>query len=865
MKTVRLDNGEFCFGHGRGRLLTAVCCVALVSAAILLPSMATAAAVASCFQEEQTPPPADDPAGEGNASEGKQEDAPQEQPPAEQGPVTDDQKKAFTSEEQAAKVAKESLIERQPFDRLHFDDPDFPVIEVNPLELENYSKNQPVDPKQMEGRCVFTMPEYPDRVFAAQWTAILKVERYSQLVLDEARRAMERGDFNVAFQALLFLSKQTDMMGSAEFKQMMDRCLYLDGVAQLANKAWPEALAAFEELYKRNPRFTGGDKPVFQYILDAYQSFLQKEFEKDNFAAVRNILKSLAIAYGNQVGNEMKKWENLIRERANEGLRDVRAALDANDGFVAQQKARALVNTVPEMPESVAAYNTVIEQFPYILVGASSASPNIDPFSLENWAARRRGRLLVRTLMEFMGPSDEGGKYLFPNGRFQQIDELGKRYRFSLNPETPPGVPPLTAYELSNRLLDLADPKSPEYHVPWARMVEGIEIENERSVLIRLRYSHVRPESLMTIRYFSEKDPRSREDWGLYRITGTDGDFTFMEYNDRYPKTRERHPVIVERLFANETDAADALVRGEIDVIDRVHPFDLGRLSRNPDIVVKPYMIPLVHFIVPNPRNEFMKNDSFRRSLLAGINRERLLGDALTAGREIDGFMVTSGPFPPGTSTADQLAYANNPMIKPRQYDWKLALVLAEGVKVQIRQILMRTETRPDVKIPELILAHPDTTVIRAACESIKQQLKASGIPIVLRPLPPGATRPEDGDYDLLYCEIQIQEPLADSWRVFGPNGLVVMSDPTIEAALRRVDSAYSWAQVSRALRRVHQQTSSNVTILPLWQVVEHYAFRKNVSGIGEKLVYLYQNVEKWDAQPVPVPEAITNTSAAAR
>ena len=128
--------------------------------------------------------------------------------------------------------------------------------------------------------------------------------------------------------------------------------------------------------------------------------------------------------------------------------------------------------------------------------------------------------------MEFMGPSDEGGKYLFPNGRFQQIDELGKRYRFSLNPETPPGVPPLTAYELSNRLLDLADPKSPEYHVPWARMVEGIEIENERSVLIRLRYSHVRPESLMTIRYFSEKDPRSREDWGLYRITGTDGDFT---------------------------------------------------------------------------------------------------------------------------------------------------------------------------------------------------------------------------------------------------------------------------------------------------------------------------------------------------
>lgn len=864
MKTDRLDNGEF-FRHGRVRALTGLLATVLLLAGYLPPSALMAAVSSGYVQEEQTPP-AEENAGESQQEEGAQETAPQEEPPAEQAVVDEEEKKAFTTEEKAAKVARESLVERDPFDRLHFDDPDFPVIEINPLELEGYSVNQPIDPKQFkEGRAVFTLPEYPDRIFAAQWSAILKVERYSELVLEEARKAMDAGDFNVAFRALLFLSKQPDMRAKAELNQMMDRCLYLDGTAQLKNQAWPEALAAFEELYKRNPRFTGADKPVFAYILDAYQSFLQKEFDKNNFSAVRNILKGLAIAYGNQAGEEMQRWESRIRQQAESGLREVRAALDANDGFTAQQKARTLVNTVPELPESVAAYNTVIQQYPYVLVGASSSSPNIDPFSLENWAARRQGRLLVRTLMEFMGPSDEGGKYLFPNGRFQQIDELGLRYRFSLNPNPPPGVPPMTAYELSNRLFDLADPSSPEYYVPWARMVVGIEIENERSVTIRLRYPHVRPESIMPVRYFADKDSRSREDWGLYRISGTDGDFTFFDYNDRYPRTRERHPVIVERLFTSESDAADALVRGEIDVIDRVHPFDIARLSRNPDIVVKPYLIPLVHFIVPNPRNDFMRNDSFRRALVAGIDRDRLLADALTAGREIDGFTVISGPFPPGTSTADQLAYANNPMIKPRQYDWRLALVLAEGVKVQIRQILMRTETRPDVKIPELILAHPDTTVIRAACESIRQQLKAAGIPIVLRPLPPGATRPEDDNYDLLYCEIQIQEPLADSWRLFGPNGLVVMSDPTIEAALRRVDSSYSWAQVSRALRRVHQQTSSNVTILPLWQVVEHYAFRKNISGIGEKLVYLYQNVEKWDAQPVPIPESVTNTSAPSR
>jgi len=125
-----------------------------------------------------------------------------------------------------------------------------------------------------------------------------------------------------------------------------------------------------------------------------------------------------------------------------------------------------------------------------------------------------------------------------------------------------------------------------------------------------------------------------------------------------------------------------------------------------------------------------------------------------------------------------------------------------------------------------------------------------------LRPLPPGVTFPDDDDYDLVYVETQMQEPLVDAYRLFGRNGLARVSDPTIEQALRNLDRAYSWAKVSDALHRVHQQSANNLSILPLWQVVDHYAYRKNVFNVGSNIVYLYENLDEWRVDGIrPPPE----------
>lgn len=788
----------------------------------------------------------------------QEEDVPTNPAPEETQPVQQetDPSQPFATEEEAARAVVLSVMDRDPFDRLHFDDTEHPTLDIDPLVVEGYGLNQPIDPSSMKGRAVFTIPDYPDRVFAAPWNAITKVERYSDLVMTEARNAMDTKDFNRAFRTLLFLSNQPEG-GTAELKQMLDRCIFLDGSEQLAQGSYAEALTAFEELYARNPRYQTGSKPVFDLILESYQSFLQKEFEQGNYQSVRNLLQGMRMQYGKPVEAEIARWNGIMNARALEQLGEIRTALDNNDPFAAQVQARKVIFTVPELPQATEAYNSVVKKFPYVFVGVTSTASVSDPLSINNWGARRLGRLLTRTIMEFEGPSDEGGKYRFPNGRFQQIDDLGLRYRFTLSPTLPPGTPELTAYELSNRLMDLADPKSPDYYIPWARMVTGIEIENERSITIRLRYPHVRPESIIPLKYFAPNDSRAADNFGYYKPVKTDGDYSIFEFNDRYLRPDGQLPTIVEKTFANTSEAADALLSGELDIIDRVHPFDIVRLRQDPMIEVKPYLIPLVHVLIPNPRNAFMKSDNFRRSLQVGINRELMLRESLTGGREIDGYEIISGPFPPGSSTADQLAYAYNNEVKPRQYDFRLSMVLAQQFVIEEeRRRTHEGEKKPVVEIPEIVIAHPDTSTISAACKSIAQQLTASRIPVKLRPLPKGVTVPDDDDYDLLYCEIQIQEPLVDAYRLFGHDGLVKISDPTIEQALRQLDSAYSWAEVSRSLRRVHRQTSSNLTVLPLWQIVEHYAYRKNLYGPGDRLIHLYQNVDKWQINGLALPDS---------
>ena len=47
-------------------------------------------------------------------------------------------------------------------------------------------------------------------------------------------------------------------------------------------------------------------------------------------------------------------------------------------------------------------------------------------------------------------------------------------------------------------------------------------------------------------------------------------------------------------------------------------------------------------------------------------------------------------------------------------------------------------------------------------------------------------------------------------------------------------------------LREVHQAAYYDLPVIPLWQTVDSFAYRKTLQGIGARPVTLYQNIADW-------------------
>ena len=44
----------------------------------------------------------------------------------------------------------------------------------------------------------------------------------------------------------------------------------------------------------------------------------------------------------------------------------------------------------------------------------------------------------------------------------------------------------------------------------------------------------------------------------------------------------------------------------------------------------------------------------------------------------------------------------------------------------------------------------------------------------------------------------------------------------------------------------LHRLLHEDVTVLPLWQTLDHFAYRKTLAGVAAQPVRLYQNIEQW-------------------
>jgi len=492
----------------------------------------------------------------------------------------------------------------------------------------------------------------------------------------------------------------------------------------------------------------------------------------------------------------------------------------------------------------------VMNLFPLVMVGVSQQAFSQDPSRIDNWAAKRAGHLTRRSLLQYASRGEEGGKYLSPLGTFE-LSEDGTQFLLDVSRiEGRIEVPQVSGYDISQRLISLADPSSAEFNAPWNRLVKNVRIESINRVWVDLRFPHVLPEAFLRIPIEPLVDGKSPPPDGIYIGPKPANNEVIYDRNPRYVDSgKSKRPKIIELYFADANQAVTALKKGQIDVIDRVFPADLMRLENDPNIVVEPYELPTVHVLIPNPRSPYLENISFRRALTFGINRQMILESVLLANRKVQGCRTISGPFPAGVSDSDAFAYAYNERVLPLSYEHLLAIALTAVAEKELEVEAEKKKEKPPKK-PELLLAYPVGDIPRIASEEIVRHLAAINIKCKAVPLPEGVTTDPDNKYDLLYVELSMWEPLVEARRLFKTDGLIRERTQHIELALSELEAAKNWSQARRWLYELHRLSHYDAVAIPLWQILDHVAYRKGLSGIGENPLTLYHNAANWKISP---------------
>ena len=797
------------------------------------------------------------------------------------------------------------LVDKEPFDRVYLDEfNEFATLDIVPPE------KIPPKPLPERGALVFEWIEDDEFRLELPWRAIIDYKTFNDLLLEEADLLLARKEYARGFRNLLFVY---DHGGDSDPKleASLREILLLDGKRNFDTGNYSLALSIFEDAYVRAPANGGpriGNVAAIDMIMQGYGRLLEKRFNLGDYGGVRSVLDTIENKYGTDIQELKAQWIGQLKAKHDQFATVTREAFNSGDAQTAHQFARKAVFAFPENVESKQMLKQVIEKYPLVYVGVSqTALAGGSPTRINHWGAQRIGRLTQRTVIEFAGLSDEGGRYNFLNGEFVRMDEDGFQYAFKISEQEPGfGVPPLTAYQLSQQLLDRADANSPQYHEPWAKIAGPIQITDANTVVVELRVPFIRPEAVLQMPYEAGTEDGPVQN-GPYTVTAEGDPFTAFSPNPKYKGTADsQFPEVVEVLFKNRTDTVSALLQGDIDVIDRVPLQNIRELSRDPAIEVQKYIVPTIHMLVPNVQpskgiwspnktyevgdivripnttltlkcvsagtsgeeepigpgrdgsiqwksdaRAFMTNLNFRSALMRAIDRQSLLTDTILGGREVSGCEIINGPFPIGTEDNDQNAYAYNPYVSKVPHDRLLSMTLTEVVRGQMLDSLRAKKVpNPTIEFPTIVLAHPKSETIRTACQAIQAMWAQINVKSVLRELPEGQIVPEDNLYDFLYVEMTMNEPLTDINTMFGSSGIAKEISPSVRQLAQQVSYATSWQVAGRKLRELHRQSLNGLSLVPLYQVQEYFAYRRNVQNIGRNLVSLYENIDQWTVIP---------------
>jgi hypothetical protein len=105
-------------------------------------------------------------------------------------------------------------------------------------------------------------------------------------------------------------------------------------------------------------------------------------------------------------------------------------------------------------------------------------------------------------------------------------------------------------------------------------------------------------------------------------------------------------------------------------------------------------------------------------------------------------------------------------------------------------------------------------------------------------------------------------EPLVDAQRLLGRGGVAQAENAYVGLALRELEAATDWRQAGERLKEIHRLVHQDVTLLPLWQITEYFAYHGSLQGVTNPTgnsppVTLYQYIESCQCPPLILPDRL--------
>ncbi|QDS90791.1 Bacterial extracellular solute-binding proteins, family 5 Middle [Rosistilla ulvae] len=730
------------------------------------------------------------------------------------------------------------LLDVEPFDIVRFTEKAGGGA-VRTLLFNFPNRKLPVNPK---GKLVMSLVGLEGNKYEAAWKDIETIELWEKRLQAEVQKMIAAKRFDDAYPLLAILLRDYPQIEGLD--QLRADYMYRNAADAMKQGQYKQTLAMLESLRQHDPTFN--TQIVLRVIGAVTDKLIQELVDKGQLEYAQKLHARLENDYRDTSLSSIEKWSEIFLKMATEKRAAALAARERGDMRAARALSRESYAIWPRIEGGKALITKIDSEYPLVNVGVLQTATVFDPTRIDNWSARRAGRLLYRTLFEISGAGPEGGEYDFLFGDLEISDDRKELYfDIDLN-DLPPTLATANSFNVSELLMNRARPDHPDYSAPWAALLDRIEIPTLTKITAYLNRPHVVPHALLQRKIDGgvfEGKPGSPT--GAYRFDVQEEGVTRFVYTGKDLSASQPRE-IVEIELADSSDAVSGLLRGELDVVDQLFPADANRLRQDPRVNVVNYPLPSVHMLVPCSDHHFLADRTFRRALLYAIDRDTILSGELLANKSVQGCQVLSGPFPAGIELNDPLAYAYDESIQPRPYEPRLGNLLITMAKQQAAALAKRNKEKPP-ELKPIRIGYPATDIANVACEAIKTQLSLlSELEVETVKLPPGQTWPEPGQCDLVYVMASVWEPVADARRIVGPDGLAKSDSQLVGMGLRMLEMSKNWKDVRDGLRELHRISHHELPVLPLWQLVDSYAFRKDIRGIGRSNVTLYQSLDNW-------------------